>query len=82
MEEIYSITEAYSMQPKTFAIGDQMYQRSDKCFGRETYIEKIIQRMIMIDGDPFEYYVGYDASNNKLFEFKKDTVNVIYKIIK
>lgn len=68
--EIFQIAEAYSMQPMDFAIGKNLQGR---------IIAKIIEETIYIEGDPFSYYVGYDDKGKRLFEYKKGTVNVIYK---
>jgi hypothetical protein len=72
-EKIQSISEAYSMQPATLYVGMKLDG------GR--VIDKIIQEDVHIEGDPFAYYVGYDKKGNRLFEYRKGTVNVHYLLI-
>jgi Zn/Cd-binding protein ZinT len=67
---ISSITEAFSMQPSTLYVGG---------YAGEIQIAKIVQEDVHIEGDPFAYYVGYDENGNRLFEYKKGTVNVHYQ---
>ncbi len=75
-EIIYSISEAFSMQPASFYLGMPIYpdQRKVAVIAKE----KI---NFPVAGDPFEYwyYVGRDDEGNKLFEYRAETVNVIYK---
>lgn len=71
-DKIYSISEAYSIQPVTLYVGGLSGNASDKV------IAKIVEEDIYITGDPFEYYCGYDSDGNRLFEYKKGTVNVHY----
>lgn len=77
-QEIYSITEAYSMQPTEIAVGDKVRNYHTQT---EAVIKRIVQEDVYITGDPFDYYVGYDEEGNRLFEYRKGTVNVKYKII-
>lgn len=70
---INSITEAYSMQPCSFYVGGDWFGTTHR------KIAKIVQEDVYINGDPYDYYVGYDEKGNRLFEFKKGTVNVTYQ---
>jgi hypothetical protein len=69
---IVSITEAFSMQPSSFRVGTHYANNG-------ILIDRISQEDVYINGDPFEYYVGYDKDGNRLFEFKKGTVSVCYE---
>lgn len=71
--KIRSISEAFSMQPKVFTVGEVVN------YGL-VIIARIVQEDVHIEGDPFAYYVGYDDKGNRLFEFRKGTVNVIYEV--
>ena len=75
---IYSITEAFSMQPATHYVGEQIYRH-----GRDVVtIVRIVEGTVVIDGDPYTYYMGLDEQDNRLFEYKKGTVNVEYQVLK
>lgn len=74
MTKVRSITEAFSMQPATFYVGQDLFQ------GQK--VEKIVHEIIYVDANPIEYYVGYDASNNRLFQFRKCSVNVFFDVDK
>ena len=67
---IQSITEAYSMQPAHFHLG-------------MGFIGQILTRIeveqIAFPGGEEPYCVGYDEYGNKMFEFRKETVNIIYR---
>lgn len=71
MNNIKSISEAYSMQPLKLEIGDY--------YARFEGGEKVTINRIILEG---ECFVGYDQNNNKLFEYQKDSVNVHYLAIK
>jgi len=67
---IQSICEAYSMQPYSLYVGQNLNKK---------IITKIVEEDVFINGDPYPYYVGYDKDENRLFEFRKDSVNVIFQ---
>ena len=69
-EQIYSISEAFSMQPTPLHVGGNTIS------GKK--IARIMLQEIKCNGDPFEAYIGYDADGNKLFHYLKNTVNVHY----
>jgi hypothetical protein len=70
---IRSITEAFSIQPASFYVGMLWSNKGNT-------VAKIVEESVYINGDPFDYYVGYDTNGNKLFESKKGTVNVTYEV--
>jgi hypothetical protein len=74
---IRSITEAFSMQPANLYVGMNWSWRS---VDDKTEIAKIVLEEVYVNGDPFEYYIGYDVKGNRLFEYRKETVNVNYEI--
>jgi len=49
-------------------------------FGKpnESSIKEIKLEDITINGDPHEYFVGYNFEGDKVFEYRKETVNVHY----
>lgn len=58
------------MQPCTIYVGMTL---------NDNVVEKIVEEDVFIVGDPWPYYVGYNSKGKRLFEFKKGTVNVIFK---
>lgn len=68
--EVQSITEAFSMQPAALYVGMTI---------NSSVVERIVEEDVYIVGDPYPYYVGYASDGKRLFEFKKGTVNVIFK---
>lgn len=77
MSEVKWISEAYSMQPISWKIGDRYY-RTCGDVNEKTTLAEIKLETTRIDGDPYEYYKGYGENGELLFEFKKGTVNVGY----
>lgn len=81
---IYSITEAYSMQPNSFWVGEAYiigHKKDDKGLDRavQSIIDKIELKLIKIDGDDWQHYVGYDKEGRELFRYRADSVNVQYR---
>lgn len=75
--KIRSITEAFSMQPATLYVGmTHSWLENEK----QTIVAKIVEEDVDIVGDPWPYYIGYDKDGNRLFEYKKGTVNVTYEV--
>lgn len=70
MKTIKQITEAFSMQPASWYVGQHL--SSDRI------ISSIVEEAVYVDGSPYDYYVGYDKDNNRLFEFRKASVNVFF----
>ena len=74
---IYAISEAFSMQPKHISIGDLYFIGADR--DTQTILYKIEHKLIQTGDDQrTEYYVGYDKDNYKLFKYRADTMNVQY----
>jgi hypothetical protein len=71
--KIRSISEAFSMQPRHLTVGEFHLYSS-------VVIDRIVQEDVHIEGDPYAYYVGYDDKGNRLFEYRKGTVNVNYEV--
>lgn len=69
--KIYTITEAFSMQPSSRVVGCEYGPNNRK-------LDRITEEDVHIEGDPFAFYVGYDADGNRMFEYRKGTVNVEY----
>ncbi len=84
MPEIKSITENTSMQPQTHYVGEPMMVIRDgkdvnKARVRGTaVVNRIVPEIVLINGNPFDYYVGYNIDNKRLFECRKGTVHVEY----
>ena len=76
-EEIKWIVEAFSMQPEKYIVG-MSYPITGGMFRDKVRLNEIKLEKTRIDGDPYEYYKGYDEEGNLMFEFKKGTVNVGY----
>lgn len=74
MEEIYCISEAFSMQPHDFTVGRNVNNRAN------AKIAKIIRQTFHIAGEPHEYYVGYNEKQEKLFQYRVDSCNVQFTI--
>ncbi len=75
--KIYSISEAFSMQPRYFCIGDCHFIGADR--ETKTLVDRIEHVLIQTGDDQrTEYYVGYDKDNYKLFKYRADTMNVQY----
>lgn len=73
--KILSLTESYSMQPNSVYVG-MIWNGTGK--GEWPKVAEIKEENVSIEGDPFAFYVGYDDRGNRLFEFRKGTVNVYY----
>lgn len=77
-EEIQSITEAFSMQPTTYHVGQKLYVAGT--LNDVDIVHEIKLEHIGIGGnDPEPYYVGYTAEGKKLFQYLVKTVNVHFK---
>ena len=74
METIKCITEAFSMQPTTrFAYPTAKPEEPLKC--------KVINEVtVLVDEEKITYYIGYNAAGQKLFAYRKNSVNVHYQI--
>ena len=72
MSKIKRITEAFSMQPISFEIGQNGFG------SLENNIERIENGCIMATGDPYECYDVFDVKGNLVAQYLKETMNVIY----
>lgn len=87
MEKIYSITEAFSMQPKTFSVlTEEQHNETLKWntdFASQDCKEIKFETLTIgrLYGDPVEelYYVGYNFEDVKIFQFLAKSVNVTFK---
>ncbi len=69
-KEIKSISEAFSMQPRTISVGDNMGSRENK------KIVTCINFEIRVNNA--DVYVGYTEEGEKLFEYIVKATNVHY----
>lgn len=76
MKEVEQITEAFSMQPRSFYVGQK--------FGGHdgVHVARIKLEDRGLYGNPKDYYIGYDKNGNELFKFMVETVNVEYFVTK
>lgn len=72
MNEITAVSEAFSMEPKKYRVG----QLLDPVTGRR--IECIRREVIYDTGDPYDFYVGYDSDGNKVFALRVQATNLEY----
>ena len=73
--DIYSITEAYSIQPECYYIGREYIN------GKKKYkVAKIVWELVNYSSHSATYgcYVGYDDTGLKIFEYLETSVNVNY----
>jgi hypothetical protein len=73
--KVYAIIEAFSMQPNRYYIGMNM---SDT-INRIVLVHHIVLEDISINGDSFQYYVGYSIDGKRLFEYRRESVNVHFE---
>jgi hypothetical protein len=76
MEKIYSITEAFSQQPCTLYVGMTHYPSKETIMNIEKEIVCFAENG---QDNQFDYYVGYTSSGKKAFQFRCETVNVIFQ---
>lgn len=76
-KRIYSIKEAYSMQPKKIVIGEEFFINSNLV---STKLDKIELKLITLNmqTDPENRYIGYDKEGRELFSVLSNSVNVEY----
>jgi len=80
LQIIESITEAFSMQPATFRIIEELGK-----FDKPELSLKNIEREEIIThyecGDAMQQtcYIGYNWEGNKMFQYLAHTVNIHYK---
>ena len=60
------------MQPVTISVSSKNRSLTEQC------VVEINLETIKINDDSFEYCVGYNFKGAKLFEYRKDCVNIHY----
>ena len=73
-QKIKSVSEAYSMQPRTYSVTEDLGDWQDA----KTEIKEIKIELVYSEGDGYEFYVCRNFHGNKLFEFPKLSVSVSY----
>jgi hypothetical protein len=72
-QKIKSITEAFSMQPNTWTVGNSYWIHEFNHVISDIKLERI---------GPDEFYdnlyIAYDSDGNKLFEWQPKAVNITY----
>jgi hypothetical protein len=68
---IYSVSEAFSIQPRIWRIGNSVRYLGNP-------ITRIAHGSIYDTGDPYDAYIGYDAEGNKVFEIRVMCATVEY----
>jgi len=77
-KEIISVSSAISQQPYNYIVGERYHINGS--FNRRFPIIDIIKiTSKSIDGDPFDYVVGYDLNKEELFAFPLLGLNIWYK---
>ena len=59
-QTIYSVSEASAIQPRMWTVGNEYHT--------ENKLEKIIIEPVYDTGDPYDFYVGYDTENKRVFQ--------------
>lgn len=75
--EIKWIVEAFNMQPEKYIVGRD-YPITGGTYKDKVKLNAIKLEYTRIEGDPYEYYKGYDEQGILMFEYRKGTVNVGY----
>lgn len=68
-QKIYQVSEAFSMQPRLYKVGDTV---------NGMRIARIVEESIYDTGDPYDFYIGYDDVGNRVFAVRKMAANVQY----
>jgi len=68
-ERIQSVSEAFSMQPVPWWVGQVIGKRK---------ISLITEGQIMDTGDPFDVYIGFYEDGGKAFHIRKQCATVTY----
>lgn len=73
--EITAICEAFSSQPRKIIVGNRYDYYNEK----SPIVDRIVSEIRGTPNTPLmEVYAGYDKSNNKIFEYLANSVNVEY----
>lgn len=75
-EIIFSITEAFSMQPLTLYVKSQ--REMESYFDKPKAVKEIKFEYETHENEILEYYVGYNFDGKKLFKYLVKSVNVHY----
>ena len=67
-ENIYAVTEAFSIQPRTWFVGS-IYQNFKA-------IDRIVVEAVYDTGDPYDFYVGYDKDDKRVFQIRVQCATV------
>ena len=59
-QKIYSVSEAFGMQPLMWSIGNTYFTRNP--------LSRIVKEDVFDTGDPFDFYVGYDSEDKRVFQ--------------
>lgn len=70
-QEIYSVSEAFSTQPLAWFVG--------KTYHSIHYLKEIRRESIYDSGDPYDFYVGYDTFDEKVFQIRVSAATVQFK---
>ena len=73
--KIYSISEAFSMQPKHISVMDEEHYKS--YYDKPNACKEIKLEPVQI-GEVVMAYVGYNFEDKKIFQYLANTVNVHY----
>lgn len=69
-QDIYSVTEAYSMQPASWCVGATYLKHSP--------LQKIVKESVFDTGDRYDFYVGYDTRGHRVFQIRVNAATVQY----
>jgi hypothetical protein len=75
--KIYSITEAFSMQPTTYYVGGTFFIGENRTTPVKVARIELEQRQVTSEL-LVDMYVGYDKDGKVLFESLRSSVNVTY----
>lgn len=72
MDKILSITEIFSKHRLTFELGQGQYTDNKE------FIHEFKEEIVKINGSKYQMIVGYGHKDKKLFQFRKESVNIIF----
>ena len=76
MDQIYSITEILSIGKRTFTLGQSFYPKGEN--DKSVQIANIQEKIVKISGTNYDVIIGTDNLGKKLFQFRKESVNIIF----
>lgn len=71
-QEIHSASEAFCQEGMCWYIGMKVRN------GKAT-IDKIVKESVYDTGDPYDFYVGYDTTGNRVFQIRVSAATVTFK---